>query len=180
MAKTMHFALPQEELHPAFGKLQRQLNDDNPERKYQLYVANRLWGQQKVPFQQAFLNLTRDHYAAGLEEVDYVGATEAARQTINAWVEKQTKDKIKDLIPVGMLTEKTRLVLTNAIYFKASWRNAFVEGATDRFHLNTQDSVTLPFMRKRRKRPVSGKRATASREHSLRGQPTQYDRVAAA
>jgi len=58
--------------------------------------------------------------------VDYA-ATDAARKTINAWVEKETKDKIKDLIKEGVLSSNTRLVLTNAIYFKGDWHSQFKE-----------------------------------------------------
>src|SRR5262249_26696863 len=61
----------------------------------------------------------------GLEEVDFISATEQARQAINAWVEKQTQDKIKDLLKPGILNNLTRLVLTNAIYFKAAWSEPF-------------------------------------------------------
>ena len=37
---------------------------------------------------------------------------------INKWVEAQTNEKIKDLIPDGFINELTRLILVNAIYFK--------------------------------------------------------------
>jgi serpin B len=95
-----------------------------------LAVANRLWGQKNYDFHQDFLKLTHDHYGAGLKEVDFIQAAEAARQEINAWVTEQTKDKIKGLLPPGVLDKDTRLVLTNAIYFKGSWQRAFARAAT--------------------------------------------------
>jgi serpin B len=130
MEKTLHFTLGQERLHPAFGALVRQVNGHGQPRKYELTVANRLWGQKNYDFHQDFLKLTEDHYGAGLKEVDFVKATEAARKTINGWVEEQTRDKIKELLQPGILNANTRLVLTNAIYFKASWHRAFDKGAT--------------------------------------------------
>ncbi len=149
MAKTLHFTLSPDELHAAYGKLRHQINDGK-DRKYQLYTVNRLWGQRDYQFQPAFLNLTRDHYGAGLEEVDFVGARAQARKTINDWVAKQTQDKIKDLVPAKALSVDTRLVLTNAIYFKAAWSRIFHDGATQKgkFHLNGKDTVTAPFMHK--------------------------------
>ena len=67
-------------------------------------MANRLWGQQGYHFLPDFLAITRDHYHAELAEVDFIGHTELARETINDWVEKQTQDKIKDLVTPGVLT----------------------------------------------------------------------------
>ena len=92
---------------------------------YQLKVANALWGQQGYTFLDDFLKLTKDNYGAGFNTVDFKGATEEARQTINSWVEQQTENKIKDLIAPGVLKPETRLVLTNAIYFKGDWQTPF-------------------------------------------------------
>jgi serpin B len=61
--------------------------------------------------------------------VDF-GQTGSARQSINTWVADQTEDKIAELIGPGVLTPLTRLVLTNAVYFKASWLTEFDAAAT--------------------------------------------------
>jgi serpin B len=79
--------------------------------------------------------------------VDYA-ETEPARKTINDWVEKATSEKIKDLIPQGVLTELTRLVLTNAVYFKSDWQDQFTEGETKEgpFTLGDGKTVQAPLM----------------------------------
>jgi serpin B len=148
MAKAMEFSLGQERLHPAFAKLLADLNGPGEKRGYQLSVANALWGQKNFGFLPDFLNLTRDNYGAGLQEVDFINATEDARKTINAWVEKETRDKIKDLLQPGVLTVDTRLVLTNAIYFKGFWGQQFKKKATqvDQFKTGTDRSVKAPLM----------------------------------
>ena len=97
------------------------LKDTRSGKGYQLNVANALWCQSGVPFRDEFLTLNETHYQAKPNGVDFVKATEQARQTINAWVEKQTQDKIKELLKPGILKPTTRLVLTNAIYFKGDW-----------------------------------------------------------
>jgi len=147
MATTLHFALPAQRLHPAFGELIRSLNAGGKDRKYQLSVANALWGQKGYTFLPDFIRLTKDVYEGGLKEVDFV-KTEEARKAINHWVEEQTRDKIKDLIPEGALVSDTRLVLTNAIYFKSAWAEAFHEGATKKedFHLGGGRKVQVPMM----------------------------------
>ncbi|HKB38837.1 MAG TPA: serpin family protein, partial [Gemmataceae bacterium] len=149
-AKAMHFSLPQEKLHPAFGALLRDLNSEGRDivRGYELSVANALWGQKGYPWKQDFLKTTRDNYGAGLQEVDFVGATEAARKTINTWVEQHTKDKIKELIKEGILDAMTRLVLTNAIYFKGDWAAKFDKKATvdQQFMVAKDKTVKTPLM----------------------------------
>jgi serpin B len=148
MATTLHFGLPPERLHPAFGSLIKEINGAGKPRKYQLQTANRLWGQKDYGFLPEFLKLTETNYGAGLKEVNFAGATEEARKAINAWVEKQTRDKIKELIKPGILTPNTRLVLTNAIYFKAAWMHPFSEKSTVKgdFHVGADKKVTVPLM----------------------------------
>jgi len=120
MATVLHFPAEQQQLPPVFATLSKDLYADSETQGYQLHVANALWGQKGYRFRQDFLSTTKTYYGAGLNEVDFQTAAEEARKTINAWVEQQTKDKIKDLIPPGALDELTRLVLTNAIYFGSS------------------------------------------------------------
>jgi serpin B len=125
MAATMHFGGTPEGFHESFGELVRRIQSEDKKRKYQLRIANRLWGQKDFGFVPEFISSSAKSYGAGLEEVDFRGATEQARQAINAWVEKQTQDKIKELLKPGILDNLTRLVLTNAIYFKAAWSDPF-------------------------------------------------------
>jgi serpin B len=148
MERALHLPLGQDKLHPAFGALVRQINGSGQPRKYALTVANRLWGQKDYDFRQDFLKLTHDHYDAGLKEVDFSNAAEAARKEINAWVEEQTKDKIKELIKPNAFDKDTRLVLTNAIYFKAAWHYPFAKGATapGKFLLPGNKAVEVPLM----------------------------------
>jgi serpin B len=130
MARTLHFTLEPRQLHPAFHQLQSELQGEASKRKYKLTTANRFWGAKGYPFQPDYVKLTRDNYGAEVSELDFHKAPEQSRETINAWVEKQTNDKIKELLQRGMVTPDTRLVLTNAIYFKAAWLDQFSEKAT--------------------------------------------------
>lgn len=87
-------------------------------------VANALWAQKELHYEQAFLDKLSANYNAGLKLADF-SKPEEARQLINLWVAAQTNEKIKELIPSGMLNEMTRLVITNAVYFKGAWRHQF-------------------------------------------------------
>jgi len=132
----------------AFGALQRGLKADSQNGGYELTVANALWGQKGYGFLKTFLKLTEKNYGAGLKEVDFIAATESARKTINAWVEKKTRNKIKNLIPKGVLNRLTRLVLTNAIYFKGNWARQFKKDRTKDapFTLAGGEKVDVPMM----------------------------------
>lgn len=92
--------------------------------------ANRLFGQQGYAFRDAFLTLMRDGFAAPFEAMDFRANPEPPRLAINAWVENQTRQRIKDLIPAGGLSEATRLVLVNALYLKAPWDVPFTKSLT--------------------------------------------------
>lgn len=121
MAAVLHLPPGDAAIHPDLGAFLEELNGGGKPRGYQLSVANALWGETGYRFLPGFLSLLKSDYDAGLEQLDFRNDSEGARKTINAWVEKKTAEKIKDLIGQGVLTPDTRLVLTNAIYFKGSW-----------------------------------------------------------
>ncbi|MCK4307062.1 serpin family protein [candidate division WOR-3 bacterium] len=151
MAEVLHFELSQKCLHPTFHSLISQLNAQG--KGYQLNIANALWGQKGYGFLEEFLELTKANYGAGLNEVDFVRDAESARKTINAWVEEQTKDKIKDLIKPGILDALTVLVLTNAIYFKGNWASQFKKKETkdSKFYVRANKTVKVPMMYQKEK-----------------------------
>ena len=148
MARVLHLSLDQAHVPAAFGAVDRSLLAGDKPKSYQLYTANALWGQKGHPFSPAFLKLIREAYRGELQEADFQSAPEPARQAINAWVEKETRDKIKELFPPGVLDPSTRLVLANAIYFKGDWASPFKKASTkeDKFHISATQDVPARFM----------------------------------
>jgi serpin B len=144
MAKVLHFPVsPKQSIDPAskhplekqqfvltFGNIIKDLNKRGQKGAYTLTVANALWGQKNYGFLKEFVDLIETSYGGRLNKVDFIRATEAARKTINTWVEKKTNGKIKNLISEGVLDSITRLILTNAIYFKGNWAKQFKEEKT--------------------------------------------------
>ena len=94
MAKALSFTLPQVELHPAFAKLQGELDKIQKAGKVKIHVANSLWPQEGFVLRRKFLALMERDYDTILTALDY-GQTEESRQIINRWVEENTQDKIK-------------------------------------------------------------------------------------
>jgi serpin B len=113
-----------------------------------LNIANSAWAQQGYPFLQEYLDILALNYGSGVYLVDYTLDAEVARQEINDWVSEKTEEKIQDLIPEGALDFYTRLVLANAIYFKANWLYPFVEDLTREgtFTLLDGGQVTVDMM----------------------------------
>jgi serpin B len=114
----------------------------------ELATANRLFGDKATTFREDFLDRLADRFKAPIERVDYRHDFEGARKVINSWVSERTKERIPNLIPPGILDDYTRLVLTNAIYFKAPWAVPFRPEATQSAFFNRQDGspVSVPFM----------------------------------
>ena len=152
MADTLHFALPQNRLHAAINALDAKLTSrgsaEEADEQFTLNIANAVWGQQDYEFLAPFLDVLATHYGAGVRPVDFVGSPEESRTTINDWVAERTGDRIKDFIPEGAIESNTRMVLSNAIYFKAQWLYTFFEPATKSrpFRLLDGGEVEAPMM----------------------------------
>uniref|UniRef100_A0A8C0G2Q4 Serpin family B member 11 (gene/pseudogene) n=1 Tax=Chelonoidis abingdonii TaxID=106734 RepID=A0A8C0G2Q4_CHEAB len=97
---------------------------------------------------QQYLECTKELYGAMLQTVDFENATEAARQTINSWVESKTQGKIRELFVPGVIDPTAVLVLVNAIYFKATWEYKFEEKYTmpKDFRINQNESKSVQMM----------------------------------
>ena len=131
MADVLHYGVSGEGIHKAFYILTKDIEKSKTE-GYQLNVANALWGQQDYKFRKEFLDLIARYYSGGFNEVNFIGETEKSRKKINDWVMKNTAGKIKKLINAGDIDTYTRLVLTNAIYFKGDWASQFEKELTQK------------------------------------------------
>jgi len=130
MADVIRFPPEQKNLHELLGSLIKDMKEEKKKRGYQLIIANALWGQKGYRFLPEFLELLRVTYGSELHELDFEAEKEAACQAINQWAEKHTQGKIKNIIKPSMLDSLTRLVLTNAIYFKGFWSVPFDKSET--------------------------------------------------
>ncbi len=150
--------LPQDDQHLAangldghLGKLDVGVRVPEEGEPFELSIANAVWGQRDYPFEADFLQTLAQHYGAGMNIVDFEREAEAARQLINEWIADRTQGQIEDMIPEGALDGMTRLVLVNAIYFKAGWLFPFDASATadSAFTLLDGAEVTAPMMHHR-------------------------------
>lgn len=154
MRDVLHIVLPDDAVHEARNELSLRIADV-PERDpsddrepMRANIANSLWGQVGFPFEEAFLETLSSAYDAGVRLVDFIADAEGARTDINEWVADETEDRIQDLLPPGSVDTTTRLVLTNAIWFKAAWWDSFDPDRTEPgvFHTYGGENVTVPMM----------------------------------
>lgn len=161
MAEVLHYDLPPDALHPAFNALDLRLTTPGTgdvEEGFQLEIANAAWALEGWPVQPDYLDTLAVHYGAGLRLLDFSTpeAQEASRQTINGWVADRTNGKIEDLIPEGIFNTLTRLVLTNAIYFRADWVDPFLNGTEPApFQRLDGSEVTVEVMSRRADAPYA-------------------------
>jgi len=130
MADTLHFPLGQAKLHQTFAGLEQGLADILDRGDVSLTTANSIWPQAGLPLLDSYVGQLEKRYGVTVTPLDYVKDSEAARQTINRWVEKKTREKIKDLIPRHSIDPSTAMVLVNAIHFKGNWASRFKERHT--------------------------------------------------
>ncbi len=112
------------------------------DKNYELKTGNALWVQEDYPFLEDYITRIEQYYGGKAAGLNFKTQTEKSRQTINKFIEEQTNNKIKDLIPKGVLNSLTRLVLTNAIYFKGDWEWQFDKSDTRKMDFEiSEDNV---------------------------------------
>ena len=133
-------------LRPNFAAIYNKINKGN--NAYELRTGNALWAQYDYQFLEDYTSRVEKYYGGKVANLDFKQETEKSRQTINSFIEEQTNDKIKDLIPAGVLSPMTRLVLTNAIYFKGTWEWEFDKSDTREqdFRITPTNAVKTPMM----------------------------------
>ena len=148
MSKALHWdTIPAEQLHTEEQHFLQALQASNSASN-ELLTANRLFLQKNFTLEQEFAEGTKKFYDAEIALVDYQKDLEGARKEVNEWVEEKTKQKIKDLIPEGVFSTRTRVTLVNAIYFKGFWQNQFDKKATrkQQFFVSESEKVEVQMM----------------------------------
>jgi serpin B len=152
MADVLNFG-PQDQVHNTFNALDLALEEspivlDKDQEPMQLSIANSVWAEQTFTFLPDFLDMLSVNYGAGIQLMDFINSPDPSRKIINQWVSDETKDKINNLLPENSITSDTKMVLVNAIYFKADWLSPFDANDTydSSFKLLDGSEVTVPMM----------------------------------
>ncbi|MGH7470050.1 MAG: serpin family protein [Longimicrobiales bacterium] len=115
------------------------------DRQVTVTLANSMWPDRNLNVQPQFTASLRNFFSAEVRPIDFSNST-AAAEAINKWAEAATRGRIKELFKE--LESNTRLVLVNAIYFKAPWTDAFKTTDTRNAAFTRADgsTVTVPMM----------------------------------
>jgi len=154
MARTLHYTLPQDRIPPAFNALGLELarraeGARSPDgRGFRLNVLNAIFGRRGYYLLPGYLEVLAGHFGAPLRLLDFAGAPEESRRSINDWVSEQTGGRIEDLLPPGAVDRSTRVVLANTVYFNAAWYQPFDPGPPGGapFHLLDGSTINVPVM----------------------------------
>jgi serpin B len=151
MANVFNFPLNKTVLGMSSKDLISEINSGSDE--YELETANALWVQKDFDLKQQYISNAASYYSGKVSKVDFKNQPESSRSMINDWVESKTNDKIKDLIPNGVINSGTRLILTNAIYFNGKWKNEFDKENTQNlsFYPSQDEEITVETMYAKRK-----------------------------
>ncbi|KAM8966960.1 serpin B4-like [Pelodytes ibericus] len=127
-------------------KFQALLQNMKSIKDVELTMANGMFAQKKFPFKPQYLKGVQILYQAEMQSVDF--EKDNTRKEINKWVEKETKDKIKDLFPPSSLDKNTSMILVNAMYFKGKWTTPFkVEDTSEEpFYVSKDVIKSVPMM----------------------------------
>lgn len=159
--EVFHFPKDTATMREGYKELIAGINSGSP--AYSLHAANALWAEQTYPFLPDYIDMADRAYGAKTTNLDFIGSPDASRITINRWVEEKTREKITDLIPAGSITPLTRLVITNAVYFKGTWVKQFDEEKTtvEEFRTGRGTTVQIPMMQRTDTKATYGYMETA-------------------
>ncbi|MFN8527459.1 MAG: serpin family protein [Anaerolineae bacterium] len=157
LADALHFQLAPDQLHAAFNALDDALQpppSENasaefpPADELTLNITNALWAQRGFSFEPSYLDLLGREYGIGVNFADFAADSEGARREINTWIDQATAGRFRDALSPDAVNQVVRLILLNAIYFKADWSYHFdTNGTHDApFTLADGSQATVPMM----------------------------------
>ncbi len=152
VVESLHFNMPEEQLHSAFNELHQRLNtqpEGTEENTFTRRITNSMWGEETHPFQDEYLNVIQTSYASEMTETAFAENPQTTRSQINKWVDEATEGRIKEIFPYRVNLHFAKLVLANAIYLNAPWLNEFDKSETSNrpFHPTPETVVQAPTMR---------------------------------
>ncbi|MEA2015673.1 MAG: serpin family protein [Actinomycetota bacterium] len=143
MADALEFeGFDLEELNSGFSDLMAAVK--NADSEIDRAIANSIWYGMGYDIKKDFIERNEKYYDSEINEIDFSGAR--AVDTINGWIEEETRGKIDRMI--SAIPEGAVMYLINAIYFKGRWTYPFDEEQTvdDDFYLDGGTAKKVPMM----------------------------------
>ena len=133
----------------AFSDLIKSFN--RADRAFKLKTVNDLWIEETMKPSNSYSDVVKKYYHSGMNARDFRGRPEEARVEINSDIERRTEKRIKNILPAGSVDSDTRLIITNAIYFKADWLRGFEAADTRKrdFYVSPGSPVKVDMMNRK-------------------------------
>lgn len=142
MKTALNMTLDDSRVHQVYNKLELALNINEDQNIFK--IVNSIWPSKDFAFEQNYLDTLLVNYGATLRTLDYLNQPDESRKTINSWVEDKTEGKITALIPEGAISTMTKMILSNATYFKAAWEHPFDSNSSKKGIFN--NTIETDFM----------------------------------
>ncbi len=128
IGSVFHFPADITQVRDAYQNAFADIN--NSSGSYTLNTANALWVQNNYQLLDSYASAIKTYYGGNITGLDFIDNPSVAVSTINQWVADKTANKIQNILSMSDINQYTRLILTNAIYFKAAWSSTFDKSAT--------------------------------------------------
>lgn len=178
MCKVLRLPEDKSAVQAGFAALRSGIAATAAKNRCELLVANARWGQAGCGFRDDFTARISEHFGGGLRELDFSGRPDEARRVINGHVSEQTRSRISELIPEGIIDGRTRLLLTNVVYFKAEWPFKFQMRDTraEPFELPDGRYRSVPALHAQRRPRAEGRADSAGNDRRLLARPSRLRR----
>ncbi|XP_054264869.1 antichymotrypsin-2-like isoform X3 [Macrosteles quadrilineatus] len=139
LGKALHLAGSNDNIKNNYKTLLTGLQDDV------LKIATKLYPATSFTPKPDYVIVAKQYFLSDVESLDYSKAAEAAK-TINTYVENKTNNKIHDIIKPASLSDLTRLVIINAVHFKATWAKTFPPAFSSNFKVTPTEVIKTDFL----------------------------------
>ena len=144
LASTLELAgLSRDQINESYEKLNDQLTTIDTAVVFK--IANSIWYREEISVEQSFLNVNQAFFDARISPCNF--SDPGTADTINAWVSRNTKDKIPTIVEKPINPDLV-MILINAIYFDGNWAHQFDEEYThdDEFSLPDGSKTSCKMM----------------------------------
>ncbi|XP_071445371.1 serine protease inhibitor 42Dd-like [Hetaerina americana] len=106
-----------------------------------LEFGSHIYFSKNLDLLQSYIDYVSQFFFTGAQKLDFQNSA-ATAQTINDWVSSATKGKINNLVHPGSISKDTKLILTNAIYFRGIWEKKFNINRTTLEEFSTDPNIS--------------------------------------
>lgn len=106
-------------------------------------IANSIWIKDGFDVKQKFVDTNKEYFDALVENAEF---NQETVKRVNEWCKENTNGKIESIL--DRFTDSDRMLLINALYFKAAWSKPFQERNTTKKKFTTEkgEEIEVPMM----------------------------------